>query len=55
MVLLQSPLPKHQRELGSPFCTDPNCAYCAELRKMFEQMRKQNGSVKDQPRQAKLG
>jgi hypothetical protein len=49
MAAPKAPLPHHQPELGSPFCSDPNCVYCAELRKMFEQMRKQNQSEKNHP------
>ena len=28
----------HEVRLGSPFCSDPNCAYCKELRKVHEEI-----------------
>jgi hypothetical protein len=38
------PIPQlHKPEAGSPFCSDPNCAYCKLLRSMFDRMRKDNG------------
>jgi len=40
------PIPEHKPQSGSPYCSDPNCPYCKELRRMFDQMRKDNGSVK---------
>jgi len=40
------PVPQHKPERGSPFCSDPDCLYCKELRKTFEQMRKDNRSEK---------
>jgi hypothetical protein len=27
-------------ELSSPYCSDPNCSYCADLRKMEEAVRR---------------
>ena len=27
-------------ELSSPYCSDPDCEYCAELRKVEEQVRR---------------
>jgi hypothetical protein len=27
-------------ELSSPYCSDPNCPYCADLRKMEEAVRR---------------
>lgn len=44
--MASQPVPQHKTEAGSPYCSDPNCPYCKDLRKMFEQMRKDNGSVK---------
>jgi hypothetical protein len=32
----------HKPEAGSPFCSDPNCPYCMELRMKFDEMRKDN-------------
>jgi hypothetical protein len=36
--------PEHKPQAGSPFCSDPKCLYCTDLRKMQEQIRKDNGS-----------
>jgi hypothetical protein len=55
MTILKTPLPHRLRQVP-PFCADPNCVYCVELRKMFEQLRskafeqlrKQNESVKNE-------
>ena len=44
--MASQPVPLHKTEAGSPYCSDPNCPYCKELRRMFEQMRKDNRSVK---------
>jgi hypothetical protein len=30
---------EHKPALGSPYCADPNCSYCADLRKAAEQLR----------------
>ena len=35
---------QHKAQAGSPYCSDPNCEYCKELRRMFEQIRKDNHS-----------
>ena len=29
----------HQQDLGSPYCSDPNCPYCKELRETQELVR----------------
>jgi hypothetical protein len=36
------PRPQHKPATGSPFCSDPNCPYCMELRRKFDEMRKHN-------------
>jgi|KBSMisStaDraftv2_1062788.scaffolds.fasta_scaffold590187_1 hypothetical protein len=28
-------------EPGSPYCSDPHCAYCKELRLAYEQLRRE--------------
>jgi len=28
--------------ISSPFCSDPDCAYCKELREMQEEVRRKN-------------
>ena len=38
------PIPQHKQEAGSPYCSDPNCVYCKELRKASEQVRRNSGS-----------
>ena len=30
--------PLHKFEPGSPYCADPNCLYCKELRKALERI-----------------
>lgn len=29
----------HKQEVGSPYCADPNCPYCKELRETQELVR----------------
>jgi len=37
-----NPTPEgHVLSLGSPYCSDPNCEYCKELRKAEEQLSKE--------------
>jgi hypothetical protein len=38
------PIPQHKPQSGSPFCSDPECPYCRDLRKMQEQIRRDNAS-----------
>jgi len=39
------PIPQpHKQEVGSPYCSDPNCPYCKELRKASEQVRNNQDS-----------
>jgi hypothetical protein len=39
------PIPQeHKSEAGSPFCSDPKCRYCADLRRMMTQIRNDNVS-----------
>ena len=50
-MMATQPVPlQHKAESGSPFCSDPKCPYCSDLRRMMEQIRKDNGSVKSSPR-----
>jgi 3-methyladenine DNA glycosylase AlkC len=30
----------HEIRVGSPFCSDPNCPYCQELRQLHEELRR---------------
>jgi len=30
----------HEVRLGSPFCSDPNCPYCKELRELHEEIKR---------------
>ena len=30
----------HEVRLGSPFCSDPNCPYCKELRDVQDELRR---------------
>jgi hypothetical protein len=34
------PVQQHKQETGSPYCSDPDCTYCRELRKASEQLRR---------------
>lgn len=34
MAALPSPDLKHRPEKGSPYCSDPNCKFCNDLRKV---------------------
>src|SRR5205814_6240834 len=36
---LKASLSPHLQQVGSPYCSDPNCAYCRDLRKVQEQLR----------------
>jgi hypothetical protein len=43
--MASQPIPQPHRQTplpGSPYCSDPDCEYCKELRKMQEQIRKDN-------------
>jgi hypothetical protein len=33
---------KREVPISSPYCSNPNCLYCKELREMQEQMGKKN-------------
>jgi hypothetical protein len=35
----QTTEPTHAAEAGSPYCSDPNCPYCKELRETQELVR----------------
>jgi hypothetical protein len=37
----------HEIRLGSPFCSDPNCAYCKELRDLQEELRRKKEKEPD--------
>ena len=39
MMLLKAISYPHLPQAGSPYCSDPNCAYCRDLRKVQEQLR----------------
>ena len=39
MMLLKAISYPHLQQVGSPYCSDPNCAYCRDLRKVQEQLR----------------
>jgi hypothetical protein len=30
---------KHEMPVGSPYCSDPNCEYCKNLREFSEELR----------------
>ena len=36
---------RHDIAVGSPYCSDPNCAYCKELREAEEKLKAQQGSA----------
>jgi hypothetical protein len=38
--MASQPVPQHQKELWSPYCADPNCEYCKNLREMEERIKK---------------
>ena len=44
----------HKFEPGSPYCADPNCLYCKELRKALERLddRKQKPQATGTPLRA---
>jgi hypothetical protein len=35
----QTSVSAHKPESGSPYCSDPNCSYCQELRETQELVR----------------
>lgn len=37
----------HEARLGSPFCADPMCPYCKELRELHEEISKKNERGRD--------
>ena len=40
MVLLRNPSTvPHEREAGSPYCSDPNCQFCKDLRAAHAQLQ----------------
>jgi hypothetical protein len=38
--MASKPVPHQQAELGSPYCSDPNCEYCKNLREVQERVKK---------------
>jgi hypothetical protein len=47
MVCLRLPCPRKPSreaplELGPPYCSDPDCEYCKELRAALEKMKRDN-------------
>jgi hypothetical protein len=40
--MASQPVPHRPTELGSPYCSDPNCIYCKNLREAQEQLKKSN-------------
>lgn len=44
-VMSTQPVQQHKQETGSPYCSDPDCAYCRELRKVSEQLRRASSST----------
>jgi len=38
--MASQPVPHKQTELGSPYCADPNCEYCKNLREAQERLKK---------------
>jgi len=38
--------PPHNYGAGYPYCSDPNCEYCKELRKAYEEEVKKQSSGK---------
>jgi len=38
-MLLKAISYPHLQQAGSPYCSDPNCAYCSDLRKTQEQLK----------------
>jgi hypothetical protein len=40
MTLQSNPVPsEHKADVGSPYCSDPNCQYCVDLRAVQAQLR----------------
>jgi hypothetical protein len=37
--MASQPVPHHEKELGSPYCADPNCEYCKNLREAQERLK----------------
>ncbi len=39
-LLNQNPVPlQHKPDVGSPYCSDPNCVYCQDLRAAQAQLQ----------------
>ena len=38
----ERPNPDDREPLAPPYCSDPNCAYCKELREIGEELRRKN-------------
>ena len=38
MTLLRPPSPQHKIENNSPYCSDPKCLYCKELKAVLERI-----------------
>jgi len=39
MASQPNPVPAHKSQGDSPYCSDPNCEYCKDLRKAQEQLK----------------
>ena len=44
--MASQPVPNHQKELGSPYCADPNCEYCKNLREAQERLKQDRAKNK---------
>jgi hypothetical protein len=44
--MASQPVPHQQAKPGSPYCSDPNCEYCKNLREMEERISKANEAEK---------
>jgi len=42
-------VPAQRMSAGSPYCSDPTCPYCEELREAEERLRLCSSSEEDQP------
>ena len=40
--MAQASNPEDRIPLGSPYCSDPNCVYCKDLREFTEELRRSN-------------
>ena len=38
--MASQPVPHRPTESGSPYCSDPNCEYCKNLREIEERIKK---------------